>query len=131
MRSLVAVSGIRRRKQAAPQCRARRRMGRASAPPPWKAHGQSASMVFRSCPSCRRRKFGSVIVFAAWLAQVRQEAGPSLRSERDLSALSLRLVRLTWAVLRILAFSRDLTGECRMVLRLTVINVGQGREAGA
>jgi hypothetical protein len=70
-------------------------------------------------------------VFAAWLAQVRQEAGPSLRSERDLSALSLRLVRLTWAVLRILAFSRDLTGECRMVLRLTVINVGQGREAGA
>jgi len=72
--------------------------------PPWKAHGQSASMVFRSCPSYRRRKFGSVIVFAAWLAQARQEAGPSLRSERDLTALSLRLVRLTWAVLRILAF---------------------------
>jgi hypothetical protein len=34
-------------------------------------------------------------------------------------------------VVRILALSRDLTGEGRMVLRLTVINVGQGREAGA
>ncbi|MBB5538927.1 hypothetical protein GGD55_005670 [Rhizobium giardinii] len=51
-----------------------------------------------------RRKFGSVIVFAARLAQVRQEAEPSLRSERDLTALSLRLVRLAWVVLRILAF---------------------------
>lgn len=58
--------------------------GSTSGPPPWKAHLQSASTVFRSCPSYRRRPFGSIIVSAAWLAQVRQEAEFSLRSERGL-----------------------------------------------
>ena len=102
---LSAVAGIRQRKQAAPQCRARRRVGSHIGPSP---HGRLMGNRRRWCFDpvlvTGRRKFGSVIVFAARLAQVGQEAEPSLRTERDLTALSLRLVRLTWAVLRILAF---------------------------
>ena len=104
--------------------------GSTSAPPPWKAHLQSASTVFRSCPSYRRRPLGA--------SSCQQPGSPrSGRRQNFRSGLSEAygtVAAAEWGDPGCVAdtgFSRYLAGEGRMVLRLIVINVAQGREAGA